>query len=43
MEEESKTPLLAWSAAFEAWIAEHEPIRAPKTISKWKRAWQLGE
>ena len=32
--------LLAWSAAFEAWIAEHGPIRAPKTIIKWKRAWR---
>ena len=30
--------LLIWAAAFEAWIAEHEPIRAPKTISNWKRA-----
>ena len=32
--------LLAWAAAFEAWIAEHEPIRAPKTISNWKLAWR---
>ena len=32
--------LLTWAEAFEAWIAEHEPIRAPKTISKWKRAWR---
>ena len=32
--------LLTWAEAFEARIAEHEPIRSPKTISKWKRAWR---
>ena len=32
--------LLAWSAAFDAWIAEHEPVRSPKTIIKWKRTWR---
>ena len=32
--------LLTWAAAFDTWIAEHEPIREPKTIIKWKRAWR---